>query len=368
MRVALLAAASSIHTARWANGLSEQGHEVHVISQHPVKELFANCVTIHLLPLRGTLGYFTMSSSVRSLLEKIRPDIVNAHYASGYGTTARLVNYRPWVLSVWGSDVYSFPYKSFLHKWLVRKNLLAADQVASTSRCMAEQTRKLAPELTNIEITPFGVSLEAFEDIQPISNDKKNRLVIGTIKSMKDVYGIDILIEAYANLVKRFQSRTDLSFLQLELRLVGEGEKMSELKALAESLGVSDSVHFIGRVPHSQVPSELDMLDIFAALSRNESFGVAILEAGAGGRPVVVSDVGGLPEVTIDGITGSVVPSEDPKAAADALEKLVLDGKLRQQMGLEAQKHVKENYSWEACVYNMLTVYDKTINEFRKGQ
>ncbi|MDV6316111.1 glycosyltransferase [Idiomarina sp. HP20-50] len=368
MRIALLAAASSIHTARWANGLSDQGHEVHVISQHPVKELFANSVAMHLLPVRGTLGYFTMSSSVRNLLEKIRPDIVNAHYASGYGTTARLVNYSPWVLSVWGSDVYDFPHKSFLHKWLVRKNLLAADQVASTSRCMAEQTRKLAPELTNIEITPFGVSLEAFEDIQPISNDAKNRLVIGTIKSMKDVYGIDILIEAYANLVKRFQSRTDLSFLQLELRLVGEGEKMSELKALGESLGVSDSVHFIGRVPHSQVPFELEKLDIFAALSRSESFGVAILEAGAAGRPVVVSNVGGLPEVTIDGITGSVVPSEDPKAAADALEKMVLDGKLRQQMGLEAQKHVKENYSWEACVHNMLTVYDKTINEFRKGQ
>ena len=368
MRIALLAAASSIHTARWANGLSEQGHEVHVISQHPVKELFANSVTVHLLPVRGALGYFTMSSSVRNLLEKIRPDIVNAHYASGYGTTARVVNYRPWVLSVWGSDVYSFPYKSFLHKWLVRRNLLAANKVASTSRCMAEQTLSLAPELAGIEITPFGISLEACEGIEPISPDTKKKLVIGTIKSMKDVYGIDILIEAYANLVKRFQSRTDLSFLQLELRLVGEGEKTSELKALAERFGVSDSIHFIGRVSHSQVPFELEKLDIFAALSRNESFGVAILEAGAAGRPVVVSDVGGLPEVTIDGITGSVVPSEDPKAATDALEKLVLDGKLRQQMGLEAKKHVKQNYSWEACVHNMLAVYEKTINEFRKGQ
>ena len=181
MKVALLSSASSIHTVRWANALSEKGLEVHVISQHPQLEPMDKKVKVHLLPFRSVLGYFTMVPSVRKILNEIKPDILNAHYASGYGTTARLVNYRPWLLSVWGSDVYDFPYKSFLHKRLVQKNLLAADAVASTSVCMAEQVNTLAAGLKQISITPFGVDTAFFQSlsnsIQGVMAHKKWLLV-----------------------------------------------------------------------------------------------------------------------------------------------------------------------------------------------
>jgi len=77
---------------------------------------------------------------------------------------------------------------------------------------------------------------------------------------------------------------------------------------VASDLGVADRVEFVGWVPHRDVPTELAKLDIYAALSRMESFGVAFVEAGAAARRVVVSDAGGLPEVTVDGLTGFVVP------------------------------------------------------------
>ena len=368
MKIALLSAASSIHTVRWANGLSAAGHEVFVISQHRVIDPFNSAVEVHLFPFRGALGYFTMVPAVRRLLRVIQPDLVNPHYASGYATTARLVGYRPWVLSVWGSDIYDFPYKSPLHKWLVNKNLREADQVASTSYCMAEKARSLVPELTSIAITPFGVDLTIFAGIQPEKPDKKVKLVIGTVKTMKPKYGIDTLIEAYALLVQRFQSKSGLKALELELRLVGGGEQTAELQALAEHLGVADSVDFVGQVPHARVPQELSKLDIYVALSRIESFGVAVIEAGAAGRPVVVSDSGGLPEVTVEGETGFVVPRENPKAAADALEKLVMDAELRQRMGNAGQEHVAKHYSWDACIETMLGVYERTIQNFRKSQ
>lgn len=167
LTIVLLSGASSIHTVCWANGLSSVGHDVHVISQHPIVDPFLPSVSVHLLPYRGTLGYFTMVPKVRLLLDMIKPDIVNAHYASGYGTTARLVGYHPWVLSVWGSDVYDFPHKSWLHKWLVTKNLLSADKIASTSHCMANETRALSTALTyrDIAITPLGVDLTAYQGL-----------------------------------------------------------------------------------------------------------------------------------------------------------------------------------------------------------
>lgn len=367
MKIVLLSAASSIHTLRWANGLCEQGHEVHVISQHPLTDNLDPKVNVHLFKFRGIIGYFTMVKGVKKLLQNIKPDIVNAHYASGYGTTARLVGYHPWVLSVWGSDVYDFPHKSRLHKWLVTKNLRAADHIASTSHCMAEETRTLLPELTDIAITPFGVDLESYSQISSLSTKPQSKLVIGTVKTMKHKYGIDTLIQAYALLLKSLKTNPNFDEINVELRLVGGGEQTSELETLAETLEVASNVNFVGQVPHTQVPSELEKFDIYVALSRldSESFGVAIVEASAAGRPVVVSDVGGLPEVTLDGITGIVVAKEDPQAATLALEQLVLNSDLRFNMGAAGKKHVSETYSWPVCISTMLDVYTKTISKYK---
>src|SRR5690554_1884344 len=188
MKIALLSGASSIHTIRWANGFAEAGHEVHVITQHEACDPFVSQVKVHYFPFRGVLGYFLMAPKVRRLLLELQPDVVNAHYASGYATTARLANVRPFVLSVWGSDVYGFPYKSPLHRWLVRKNLMAADVVASTSYCMAEQTRSIAPELKEIPITPFGVDMQAYVSAEALA-ENNDQLVIGTVKTMASTYG-----------------------------------------------------------------------------------------------------------------------------------------------------------------------------------
>lgn len=364
MKIALISGASSIHTIRWANGLAEAGHDVHVITQHEACDPFLPQVTVHQFPFRGVLGYFLMAPKVRKLLLQIKPDVVNAHYASGYATTARLVRVRPFVLSVWGSDVYDFPYKSPLHKWLVRKNLLAADVVASTSHCMAEQTRSLAPELAEIPITPFGVDIQAYAQAQPLTANN-NKLVIGTVKSMASTYGIDTLIEAFALLHEKLKTTGPSLADKLELRLVGGGPEQEKYQQLAAERGLADKVNFVGRVPHQEVPNELAKLDVYVALSRIESFGVAIIEAGAARRPVVVSDAGGLPEVTIEGTTGLVVPRENPQAAADAIEKLILSPEFRVKMGEAGRKHVAETYGWDVCVDKMVEVLEAAKN-FRK--
>jgi len=370
MKIALLSGASSIHTIRWANGLQAAGHEVHVISQHPEAEPFAPGVQVHLFPFRAIAGYFMMIPRVRRLLKHLQPDIVNAHYASGYATTARLVRYRPWVLSVWGSDVYDFPYKTPLHRWLVDTNLLAADAVASTSQCMATQVRALAPEVGTIAITPFGVDMDAYQSLTPTVQAQPSRWVIGTVKTMAEKYGVDTLIEAFALLLRKLATNSPALADQLHLRLVGGGRQTAALQQLAHNLGIASRVEFVGQVPHAQVPQALASLDIYVALSRSdsESFGVAIIEAGAAGRPVVVSNAGGLPEVTVHGVTGLVVPREHPQAAADAMEHLLLNADLRQQMGRAAQLHVTKHYSWPACIHAMVKVYEQTIAAYRGGQ
>ncbi len=316
-------------------------------------------------PYRGNPGYLLMSGKLRRVTRTIRPDILNAHFASGYGTAAWLTNWHPYVLSVWGSDIYDFPERSPVHRALVRRNLLAADVVASTSHCMAGQVRKIAPGVGDIPVTPFGIELPAFSAVPVLSHMPKDSLVIGTIKAMHRLYGIDTLIEAFAGLRRELVACAHPLAEKVSLRLVGDGPQTSALQALARRLGVSDRVTFVGRVPHSEVPQELAKLDIYVALSRQESFGVAVLEAGAAGRPVVVSDAEGLAEVVRDGITGVVVPREDPAAAAAALFGLATDPAMRNALGEAARRHVRDNYAWEHCVEKMLSVYENAIRSFR---
>lgn len=367
MKIFLIGPANSIHMLKWANGLAERKHDVYLYSCHNPLVGYKDTVTIIKSIYLAPLGYILNFFHLRRVISQICPDIINVHYASGYGTLSSLSKIKeryPTLLSVWGSDVYDFPCKSPLHKLLLRYNLLSAHKVASTSHCMANQTNIIAPEISDIIITPFGVELSSFYKNKDNDYYAQSKVIIGTVKTMSHKYGVDTLIEAFSLL--RNKIKKDSYGYEIELRLVGGGNELSKLTELAESLGVSDSVTFVGQVSHEKVPNELEKIDIYVALSRLESFGVAIIEASAAGKPVVVSNVGGLPEVTIDGETGFVVPKENPKLAASAIERLVLDAELRHRFGVNGRKYVENNYSWEHCVSIMIDAYNRCIEKFNE--
>ena len=150
MRVLFIANAKSIHTVRWVNELTNKGLEVHLVFNHndnPYKNTISKDVILHRLKYGGTKGYYLNSRRLRKLFKEVKPDIVNAHYASGYGTLVRLSKINPLVLSVWGSDVYDFPYESKVKRRIINKNLNYADKIASTSNVMASQTKKVMQKI-----------------------------------------------------------------------------------------------------------------------------------------------------------------------------------------------------------------------------
>ena len=196
MKIAFLAGYNVIHTVRWVNSLCERGHDVHLLSLHRKGDkLDPRVKKIH-FPFSPPAGYYLNAPFVRAYLRKIKPDLINAHYASGYGTLGRLSGFHPYILSVWGSDVYDFPNYSARNRKLVMKNLLAADMVCSTSHAMAKVTKELCPDLTDIHITPFGVDTRKF--IPDPLPEKVDHITIGTVKRIEGKYGVDILIRAFA--------------------------------------------------------------------------------------------------------------------------------------------------------------------------
>lgn len=360
MKILLLGPASSVHIQRWHRSLHERGHEVVLVTQHPPTDPSFAQAEIHVLPFRGTAGYWLNAPVLWRLVREMRPDLLNVHYASGYGLTAAIVRFRPTLLSVWGSDVFEFPYQSWFKGRLLRWNLLRADAIASTSEAMAKQVQRLVPQRADpIHVTPFGVDTSTFAPLFRQSSGPE--ITIGTVKSLADNYGIDTLMRAFSLL------RVDHDLIaggfsdRLRLLIVGEGPKRASLESLAGDLGISDVTNFVGAVPHSKVPEWLNRLDVYVAASRMESFGVAVIEASACSVPVVVSDAGGLPEVVDQGRSGYVVEKDRPDLVADRLKFLVVDGEVRRALGEAGRRFVIEHYDWQRCVDRMLSCYSKVV-------
>lgn len=351
MKVLLLAPGSVIHTQRWANGLVAQGVAVVCASQHDfIGHGWDARVQRERLPHDGPGGYFLNGRAVARLHAQTGCDLVNAHYATGYGTLATGSGVRPLVLSVWGSDVYDFPRSSPLHRWWLARTLCRADAIASTSVAMARQVETLLAGRAHgpIVVTPFGVDTEAFAPAAGAAPERGG-LVVGTVKTLAPKYGIDTLLRAFRLLVDRG--------VEVErLVIAGDGPDRASLEALARTLGIDARVRFVGPVPHAEVPSVLRGLDIFVAASRldSESFGVAVVEASACGLPVVVSRVGGLPEVVDDGVTGFVVEKESSERLADAIGRLAADPALRRRMGAAGRARVLERYRFADNVATMI--------------
>lgn len=361
MKVVILAPANVIHTQRWVEGLDARGLDLVLVTQHSIGLWRApDRVRVVTLPFRGSTGYFFNVPTLRHVLRSEQPDLLNVHYASGYGTTGALAGFHPWLLSVWGSDVYDFPNEGWLKGWWLRRNLRRADAVASTSMAMATQVRKLAPALEAVAVTPFGIDTARFAPA-PLAH---HGLVIGTVKKLEPKYGVDVLLRAFARLVADVNSQTPLS-----LELVGEGSQRAELEQLAAALGIGQQVRFVGAVPHAEVPHWLNRFDIYVAVSRldSESFGVAVLEASACSVPVVVSDAGGLPEVVIDGVSGLVVARENANALADALRRLIASAELRRSMGKAGRERVQRCYEWQGSVDGMLTCFESVVEQHHRA-
>ena len=266
-------------------------------------------VALHALPWRGAAGYLLNALPLRKWLRAHSPDLLHAHYASGYGSTAMLAGWRPTALSVWGSDVYDFPEENALKGWLIRRNLRFADALASTSQAMAEQVRRLWPGAGEIAVTPFGVDTVLFAP----APEARQGVTIGTVKTLDHKYGIDTLLCAFATL------RAQLPDRALKLLIVGDGPQRAALHDLAARLRLGDAVQWAGAVPHAG-PQWLNRVDIYVAAAPGQrEFGVAVVEAMACGVPVVVSDAGGLPEVVVHGVSGLVVPRDQPRALAASL-------------------------------------------------
>lgn len=346
----LLGDATSPHVKRWAGYFAGRGWQVHVAS---FRATTSPDYTVHHLQggLPGRLGYLTAVPRLRALVRALRPALVHAHYATSYGLMGALAGHHPYVISAWGSDLNEFGQAGAWQRAVLRFSFDRADMVTGVVQDLVDKARAIGSGRARWELTPFGVDTTVFSPDATVPRAR----VIGSVRPLEQRYGLDLLIEAFGV----------LGLDDVELELVGKGPDRARYEARLAELGVATRVRWRSGLSLAELVAAYRSFAVFVAPSRMEGICVSCLEANACATPAVVTRVGGLPEVVLEGVTGRVVAPGEPAALAAALRELLGDDARRARMGAAARARVLECFDWRDNAALMERLYLELIEAGR---
>ena len=230
--------------------------------------------------------------------------------------------------------------------------------IAISPQVAGHLIKDLRVEEKDVTVVQNGIELDKFRPLEAFKKiDHRRRWgffdgpLIGIVARLSDVKGHRYLIEAMPDVLKAFSN--------VQCLIVGVGPQEEQLKEQARTMGLGESIRFLNVV--NKTGELLRLLDIFILPSVQEGLGLSAMEAGACGVPVIASRVGGIPEVVMDGETGILVPSQDPKALADAIVCLLSDSAKMLTFGKRAREIASERFSADRMVEGTITVYHKAL-------
>lgn len=174
----------------------------------------------------------------------------------------------------------------------------------------------------------------------------ENTVLLCVSSQLTKTKGHQYLLEAFSLLKKKYEN--------IKLLIVGQGPLREELEDKTKALGLDDSVIFLGH--RNDINRVVDAADIAVLPSLEEGFPNTIVEYMALGRPVVATNIAGIPEIVVDQETGFLVPTADSGKLAEALERLILDKKERYRMGRSGRERIERLFNIEDKVLELENV------------
>ena len=369
VRICYLANAQSVHTHRWVRYFVENGHETHVIS-------FENAqiegTTVHVLKLPVLVKNATyplkMASiyRIKTLIKRIKPDILHAHYAINYGLFGALCNFNPFVITAWGSDVLIDPsarFLSMIKKPIAKYALKKADLITTDSISSIRAVVGFGVDEKKVKLIIHGVDLRVFRPVENREEFKKDlRLpeshqVVISSRSLEPIYDVSTLIRAAPYVINKCPNTCFL--------IVGDGTLRHQLEELACKLGVIKYVRFVGSISNEEMPKFLGLSHIYVSTSLSDTRSVSLLEAMACALPVVVTDLEGNRECVEDGVNGFLFPKGDFRMLAEKIVYLLRDKDIRRKFGVVNRRIVEKEADYEKEMSKMEKLYKNLIEAYR---
>ncbi len=294
------------------------------------------------------------------LIKTLGIQIVNVHYPGQshcyFALLRRILPIRL-VTSVHGTDIFPNGRRRARYPTGLRLLLDWSDLVVTPSKAYRKDLLGIFPQLAMKTVAVWnGIDANELRALAQAGYEERvlPDSYLLCIAAQNEKKAIDVLLPAF-RLVRQ-------CYPGLQLVLVGDGPLREENQRLAASLGLDSAVLFLRKVDRSMVAQALSGCEAFVLPSRSEPFGIVLIEAFALGKPVVATQVGGIPEIVRDGVNGLLVPPDSPEALSAAILRVLGDKLLRDTLVQNARVAVegfsaeKQAESYESHFRRLLTV------------
>ncbi|MDP9070208.1 MAG: glycosyltransferase [Actinomycetota bacterium] len=323
-------------------------------------ELSHPSVPVHHVPLTRSLNPSADARSlaaVRRLLVQRRPEVIHTHLAKA-GTVGRLavatMRPRPRTVHTFHGHVLDGYFRATAQRGFTeveRQLARHTDALVAVSPEIRDQLLDLGVgRPSQFHVIPLGLELAPFLALRRPSGRLRSRLGLDAKTPLVGIIGRLVPIKDHATLLSAVARLPGV-----HLAVIGDGELRAPLEARAGQLGLAGRVHFTGW--WADIPSAVADLDVVALTSQNEGTPVALIEASAGGRPVVATDVGGVRTVVEDGVTGLLAPRGDAEKIASALARLLQDATARDHLGQAGRRRVSERFGEQRLLDDVRALY-----------
>lgn len=360
-----------------AEELRKMKNEVVVLTNSKVKNQKdsipipkASLIPTKLLILGTTILDIFIAESEKKEIQKLKPDII--HIQDRFLLPASLLVAKelkiPTVMTVrdtfleWVYDI-AYGYLPSPIRYAAKRRIKKIIKCLGDVDFIIADSDYIRKELLSMGIKPHKICT-IYAELLP-SHKKNVPNVIpkldGTTRylasgRLSKVKGFDVLLNALSLVRDKYP--------KFELFIAGDGPQRRELQTLTNALGIQKHVKFLGKIPYYKMQDIYLSSDIVIVPSiYPEPFGRVALEAMSVGRPVIASNIGGLPEI-IGNKAGILVPPSNPKKLADAILLLSKDSKLRKKMSKAGKKISKEKFNTTNIVKQILRVYKRVLEEY----
>lgn len=347
---------AQVHVRDICNALGSLGNEVLVVTGAP--GVYTDDLALHRIPFHvcpslcqkiNPINDWKALRCLGKIIHQFQPDLISTHSSKAgiLGRVVARIHKTPCLFTAHGwsfTDGVPQPTRR-LYELIERSAAPLAAQII----CVSDYDRHLAirlginpNRLKTIHNGMPNITLPVAADMG--TDDEVKIVMIARFGQQKD----------HATLIKAFQGVSGARLI-----FVGDGPSLGEMKSLAEDLGLSQKVDFLGF--RKDIPQILAQAQVFALISHWEGFPRTIIEAMRAGLPVVASDVGGAAEAIVEGISGFAVPRSDVETLRDRLCRLVTNAQLRAQMGQAARQLYEEAYTFDRMFAETYQTYEAIL-------
>jgi glycosyltransferase involved in cell wall biosynthesis len=347
-----LAQASDMHTSHSILAARRFGTARHYTLDGVAVEAVASLGTLFSTPLAP--GY------IPAFMRRARSsDIVIHHAPLPLNDAAILLGLPDDVALVvyWHADILGYPLLKRLVAPLIRRVLARADRIVVSGQPMIEHSEFLKPHAEKCAVLPYGMDLDYWRALdsgeraiaEQMRRDRPRHIVaLGRLIGYK---GYDVLIRA-------------MQGIEGHATIIGEGPLLWELQQLATRLGVSDRIHFSGRLPRNEIRRLFHSAQAFAfpSVTDAEAFGIVQIEAMASGLPIVNTSLSTtVPLVARHDHEALTVPPNDPQALSQALNRIFDDHALHARLGTAGRKRATSEFGQSVFRARMADIYQDAL-------